>query len=184
MRTLVRKFWSDTQGAMTVEFVIWVPLLMAWFVVSATAYSAFDNRHAAANAAFTIADISSRQITMDDTVIDDLYSLQANLLPGVSDQRTLRVSSIMYNEPLDMHVLLWSEARGPAPELNQVTVPLGWMPQMADGDTVLLVETSVPYSFISEWIGSETTLWTHVLPVRPRYVGSVVKTDEPSVPGV
>lgn len=181
---MIRHFLKDETGAMTVEFVIWVPLLTAWFVISATAYSAFSARHAASTAAFALADVASRQITMDDALIDDLYTLQANLLPNTSENKTLRVSSIRWDATAERHSVLWSEPRGSLPPLNNGTIPVDRIPAMADGDTVLLIETAVPYVFISDWIGSETAVWRHVLPVRPRYVGTVIKTDEPSATGV
>lgn len=176
LRYPLKTFAADERGAMTVEFIIWLPLILGWFVISATAYNAFSARADAGNAAFALADVMSRQVTVDEDFVDDLSVLHASLLPGRTE-RTLRVSSIVWSEAASRAFVIWSSNRGSVPPLNNGSLDDVRLPLMADGETIILVETGVPHSFLSDWIGSETTVWRHALPVRPRYVGAVANTD-------
>ena len=172
------RFARDEFGSVTVEFVIWVPVLAVWFVVSALFFDAYISRNRAANAAYTITDILSRQTAVDEGFILELYQLQEALLPDAPPGRRLRVSSIEYRADEDAYVVLWSRAYGgpdPLPEGQPVSAEI--LPTMADRDTVILMELEVPYRPFSSWAGIGERFWTFRLVTRPRFVSSVPLTS-------
>lgn len=178
----IRRYLRDSGGAASIELVIWIPLLTFWMIASVSAFGAFNGRNAAANAAFTLSDVMSRQIEVDEAFLAELQTLHANLLPGTGD-RTLRISSIQYLEGTDPVLdpdrwpVLWSRGLGELGPLTEERVPLGLLPQMADTDTVILVETSVPHWFFTDALGARFTVWRHELAVRPRFVAAIAKVD-------
>lgn len=169
-------FVRDETGAMSVEYVIWVPLLMFWLVASVAAFGAFNARNAAANAAYTLADVMSRQAEVDAAFFDDLWALHDGLLPNTSNQKTVRISSIVYDADADTHSVVWSNATVGVTPLVDGRIPTGRLPDMADADSVVLIETAVPYVFFTDWLGQSSTVWRHTLAVRPRFVPAVVLT--------
>ncbi len=171
---LPASFLAEEFGSVTVEFVLWVPVLAAWFVFSALFFDAYMSRNRAANAAYTLADIVSRQTQVDDAFITELYDLQEVLQPEAPAGARLRVSSIRYDQANDRYLVLWSRARGGVtalPEGQPVTSDL--FPQMADQDTIILMELEVPYRPFSDWAGIGDRFWTFRLVTRPRFVSSI-----------
>lgn len=169
-----RRFLGDEGGSVTIEFVLWVPVLLVWFVVSAVFFDAYISRNRAANVAYTMTDILSRQTEVDDAFIVELFNLQEVLLPDAPPGRRFRVSSIRYEAADDRYVVLWSRAYGgpdPLPEGQPVTSDV--LPTMADLDTVILMELEVPYRPFSNWAGIGERFWTFRLVTRPRFVSQV-----------
>jgi len=176
-------FLRDERGSMTIEFMIWIPLLMLWFVGSVVIYDAYRNRDDAAKAAYTISDIVSREIEIAATTpneIDDLFTLQTRMLPYADGETALRISSIKYIAKNDRHCLAWSEARGDVaryPALTQQDVLTdafaARVPQMADQDHILLVEVMVPFVPFATLVGIEVQTWRFDLFTRPRFVSKV-----------
>lgn len=179
--SLLSRFSRDETGAVSLEFVIWAPILLFWLVVSVSAFGAFSARYAAANAAYTVTDVMARQTDVDDAFLDRLQVLHANLLPGTSPQKTLRISSIAWDAANERFHVLWSRGMN-EPPLKSEWIPDTGLPPLSDGESLIVVETIVPYTFFSDWLGmmgAEITAWRHVTAARPRFVAAVAKTDEP-----
>jgi hypothetical protein len=175
-RNLVRRFAAEESGSITVEFVLWLPLL---FVLLAGSYIFFDLYRAsskAVKATYTLGDIVSRQVTVDDAFIDDLLPiLSASMADNLSGQQ-VRVSSIQYDADNEVYTVLWSRAVGGGEVLVDGEIPLEIMPAMADLDTVILTETRVPYAPIGGYlIDIETVTYENVITHRPRFVQAIPK---------
>lgn len=167
----------DERGTITMEFVIWLPILVFWFVVSASFFQAFKSRNDAANVAHTLTDILSRQVEVDDAFFTELYALQGQLLPEAPAGATLRISNIRYDSSEAQYTVLWSRAiGGPEPlPIGPVSSPI--FPEMSGGDTVILVEFTVPYAAFTDWDGVGNRTWSFSLVTRPRFVSSVALTS-------
>lgn len=175
-RMSLEKFGRDQNGSMTVEFVIVVPLLMLWFIGSFVFFQTFRNYTNAEKASFAIADIMSRQSEVDSAYLDNLQPLFEGLRPGPSTGDWLRVSSIAYDED-DGYTVLWSHNVAGGDVLDDATAPVEILPAMADGETVILTETYVPYRPMVDWVGIPALTWANRIITRPRYVSAVAKTD-------
>lgn len=155
-------FLRDERGSMAVEFMIWLPLITFWLVFSTAVFIAWDNRADAAKATFTIADIMSRRVTVDAGFLEQVYNLNQRLITNVDDRgdspirrhNILRISSVMRNSDGDLEVQWSCSMHGPTANtttpsvlqgLVDQTIPTSVIPTMAVLDSVLVVESFVPY---------------------------------------
>jgi len=163
----------DERGTITIEFVIWLPLLMFWFVASVAFYQAYKSRNDASNVAHTLTDILSRQVEVNDAFFTELYALQDQLMPNAPAGATLRVTNVRYDAGNTRYEVLWSRAiGGPLPyPAGEIVSEI--FPQMAGGDTVVLMELSIPYASFTDWDGVGDRTWNFAMVARPRFVSSI-----------
>lgn len=165
-------FWRDERGTLTMEFLLWLPILAFWFVVSVVFYDAYKSRNDAAKAAHTLSDIMSRQVEVSDASLNELFLLEEKLLPRVSSGHKLRISSVRYSA--GAYEVLWSNAMGTGwLPLTTAELDPNFFPQMAEFDTVIVTEVSVPYVPFADWVGIEARSWNFALVTRPRFVSQV-----------
>ncbi len=176
-RNAFQRWAFDEHGSITVEFVIWMPLLAFWFVVSVAFFDAYKSRSDASKAAHTITDLISRQVDVDEAFLDELFALKGKLLPRVPSNSLMRISSIQYDINNDQYQVVWSSVRGSALPLTDIEVPIALLPQMAHLDSIILTELSVPYQPFTSWAGIDVTDWDFAIVSRPRFVTAIVKTD-------
>jgi hypothetical protein len=167
----------DESGTLTIEFLIWLPLLCFWLVASVAFFQAYNSRNDSQNTAHVLSDSMSRQVEVTDGFLDDLYALQARLLPRAPEGTHLRVSSIQYLQIDDQYRVLWSRALGGGEPLPREEVTGAMLPMMADRDTVLLTELDVPFHPFTGWFGLYSRTWTFRLVSRPRFVSAVPLLD-------
>lgn len=168
----------DERGSLTMEFLLWLPILAFWLIVSLAFFQAYTSRNDASNAVHAISDIMSRRTNVTDGYIAELYNLQSRLLPNAPRASELRISSIEYDGEDKVHRVLWSSAIGIEP-FPSTEISVSVLPEMAHGDTVILTELNVPFEPFTNWaqIGSRT--WRFAKVVRPRFVPAVaMRTDE------
>lgn len=176
--TSFKDYLRDDRATMLVEFIISAPFLFFWLVGSFVFFDAYRASNQAEKATFTIGDIISRLTVIDDDYVDELFQLQNSLLPKTRSNGWLRITSIMYDEDDDEYQILWTENRGTnSVPLLQEDLNLDLMPTMADADTVILVETFVPYYPLSRKVGITVDRWENQLTYRPRFVGSLANIN-------
>ncbi len=164
--------WSrDERGAITVEFVIWVPILVMWFVGSIAFFDGYRERGRAAKTSHVISDILSRQVEISDDLVTDLYDMMEVMLPGAPDGKILRVSSVEYR--YGDYQVLWSVVSGSGEPMTTADIPRDAMPAMAERDTVIVTETTVPFQPALDVVGIGSRTWTSFLPTRPRFTNAI-----------
>lgn len=97
-------------------------------------------------------------------------------VPATEQGTSLRISVITWNEDESEYELEWSEIRGAdfvALQASDLTLLEGDLPQMADQDTVILVETSMDYSPVLNVGLGERDINTFTF-TRPRYAPQLV----------
>ncbi|MEX0971385.1 MAG: TadE/TadG family type IV pilus assembly protein [Paracoccaceae bacterium] len=172
--TAFKDYLRDDRATMLVEFVISAPFLFFWLIGSFVFFDAYRASNQAEKATFTIGDIVSRLTVVDDDYVDELFQLQNSLLPKSRNNGWIRITSIIYDEDDDEYQILWTEHRGEGSvPLLQEDLNLELMPTMADADTIVLVETHVPYYPLSRQVGITVESWDNQLTYRPRFVGSL-----------
>lgn len=177
-RPLLRRWLRDERGTLTMEFLLWLPMLAFWLVVSAAFFQAYTARNDASNTAHALSDIVSRQVEVGEGFFADLYALQAQLLPRAPAGVRLRVSSIVYTQEDDAYRVLWSRAVGGGEALPKAVISADFLPAMADHDTVLLTELDVPFLPFTDWAGIGARTWSFDLVARPRFVPAVALLGE------
>lgn len=173
----LRRWKRDERGSITVELVVWMPVLAFWLVGSAVFFDAYKSRSDVAKAAHTLSDIVSRQTEVDNAFLDELYLLEGKLLPRFPEGRQLRLSSVQYIAATDQYLVQWSRPLGGGEVLADEDIPLSILPDMADLDTVILTEVSAPYQPFTNWGNIAVREWSIDLVSRPRFVSAIPKID-------
>ncbi len=178
LKYLLNRFREDDQATMTVEFILILPVLMLWFIGSIVFFDAFDARAAAARTAHNIADIMSRQTdAIDDAYIDDLLLLQSRMLPR-EPAGELTVSALIRNATTGDMEVAWSYSTAGDPVVDADLAALT-LPPMVLGETVLLVDSYVPFIPIADMVGIVAQTWTNRVVISPRYLSFLPNLDRP-----
>ncbi len=182
MKTLfgntLTRFKDDESASLTMEFVLILPLLFTWFLGSIIFFDAYNTKATAQRTANTLADIMSRQTDVDNAFVDSLLTIQNRMLPrlGVG---VVQVTSLQRDMSGDLQLLWTHTTDGTATALLLADIPLASIPILANGESVLIIDTSVPFVPLSDWVGFAATNWTNRVPIAPRYVEPLPNTDFP-----
>ncbi|OIQ33950.1 MAG: hypothetical protein BM559_08685 [Roseobacter sp. MedPE-SWchi] len=140
----LRGFRQNTEGALTVEFMMMAPLLFWAFAAIYTYFDAYRQDTVNLKAAYTISDLISRETSeLTETYIDSIYAM-SQLLIRSDSAASIRISVVRWDEEDDRYYLDWSKERGDAfvewtnATINEVEDNL---PIMPDQERVILVET-------------------------------------------
>ena len=168
MRALLKKFRRNQDGATIIEFALLMPMLLLVFLGSVTAFDLFRNSQNIEKATFTVGDMLSRQTTISAATLTDMLELMRHMV-GTANDGVLRVSSIARVD--GEFVLRWSRSLG----ANVPATPLqtSLLPDIADGDTVLLTESFVPHSAMFAGFGLGDITFAASAAHRPRFVTAI-----------
>lgn len=194
--THIKNFADNTKGSVAVEVAIILPILLWALAAMAIFFDVFRTKSIAEKASFTISDALSREtnaitpdfVTNTRYLFDEIVGLstpveipegEEDLLnsPQLLEQASsMRISVITWNEDESEYELEWSKTRGDnftsyvAADMVDLADSL---PNMADQDTVIVVETHMLYSpTLNVGLGDreiETFVFT-----RPRYAPQLV----------
>lgn len=144
----LRRLARGDQGSVVTETVIIVPLLIRACIALFVQWDACRTENTAVKASYTIADQITREV-MDITpaCITGLQNIFRYL--GDTDlDSTIVVSSVTWSAAARQYDVLYSEARGPGAvrmtDARLQTHP-GELPNLSDGDTVIVVQTTTRY---------------------------------------
>lgn len=141
-------FREETGGTVSIEFVIMAPVLFWAFASMHSWFDAYRQVGVHEKAAFTVADMISRETDpIDNDYIDATRNL-VQFLVRSSDQPSIRVSVIRYVARRDQYRLDWSSRRGDYSRLRSRDVR-NWhdkLPQLVNQERIILVETKMDYT--------------------------------------
>lgn len=172
----LNQFGKDESATATVEFVLFLPLLITWFISSIVFFDAFMERNLAAKASHTILDMLSRkgEAMISAGEVTQYLNLQTALLPQAPSAGSLRVSSIVYIDADTGYEVRWSEAVGASTDvLLTADIPIALLPLMAEGETVILLDTRVPYRPLADWVQITVTGWSNRVAISPRFAAEL-----------
>ncbi|SCZ64407.1 Flp pilus assembly protein TadG [Epibacterium ulvae] len=187
----IKTLRSKDDGNVTVEFVIYAPLLFFIFMMVYTFYDAFRQESINLKAAYTVSDLLSRETReVNDDYIDSMFGI-ANLMVRQNSNLSMRITLVRYDEASDQFYIDWSRQRGNAylertdgntgefTDINEVRERL---PNMPDQERVILVETIAdivpPFN-----IGVGQVDITNFVFSRPRFA-PIVRFEGIEIPGV
>ena len=177
IKSLLSGFRKDESATVTMEFVIIMPVLVFWYIGSIVFYDAFNSRATAQRTAHTISDIISRQNEVSNAFIDKMLTLQNRMIPR-EQVGSIQVSSLKI-DALGNLVVLWSYATDGSPARTAADINPSILPNMKIGESVVLVETKVPFTPIAHWVGLVAQTWKNHIVTQPRYVSILPNTDFP-----
>ena len=169
----ISAFLRDQHGSISIETVILMPLLLFLTIGGLTYWNAFNSNSRTAKVAYAVSDIMSRHEVVDDVDMAYLFDLQNKMLPGDVRERTLRISSICFEN--DNYHVLWSYVASGTdvttpPALTVTDIPIQVMPAMQPQDSVILVELTGSWEPQFSTAGLTGAEWNNALVVRPRFV--------------
>lgn len=176
LKARLRTFRDDERGSMVVEGVLALPMMFWVLITFYVFWDAYRNINVIQKATYSIADvISRRQAAVDEEYLNGLNRVMDYLLdPGQTAD--MRFSSVRFNGIQRQFEVEWSYSPGGTmtPLTSGVANELASrLPIMADGDTVIVVETSVDFkpAFNIAIIGDRTV--EEFIVTRPRLVPRV-----------
>ncbi len=169
---IMRRFGRDENGTIVAEAVIVLPMMLWAYLALFVYWDAFRSVNAAQKAAYTIADVISRD--------PSTTGLPASYIPGLRNTMRylidhdqvvkIRVTSISWSAVDSKFKVEWSRSPDNA-MVPLTTTSLQLMksriPNMADGDTVVLVETEVYYKPAFN-VGLTDEVFKQFIITRPR----------------
>jgi hypothetical protein len=188
----LRRFAGDTQGNVTIETVIWVPLLLSILAAVFTLHDVYRQQALNTKAAYTISDALSRETDpIDGAYIDGMVDLLA-FLTRSSSEYSLRVTLVRFDNPPTANAdgsytyppqssgtyeVDWSEARGEFTALTDTDL-VGMsasLPNMLHNERVIFVETRADYTAPFNILGlNDSDLFYTYGFTRPRFAPKIV----------
>lgn len=167
----LRGFARDTRGMLSVEAAIAAPLLVFFLSLLYVTFDIFRIDATNSKAAYTIGDLLSRETDeVDQAFIDGMKGIFDYITLANSDDTWIRVSVVRYDGDDEEFKLVWSQGNTGIASLTQSTLGVieGAIPDMAEEDTVIVVETYMPY-VIPLHIGLDDFAYKNVVITRPRF---------------
>lgn len=161
----LHKFGRDQRGASVVEFALLAPVLLALLLGTVTLFDLFRNLQSVDKATFTVGDMMSREQSMNRAKLGYMLTLMNQMVPTSSDGG-LRLSSI--SKKSGKFVVNWSEPVGHGVPTTPVDTTK--LPNIAEGDSVLLTESFVPHRSLTDNLGIGPIVFTAQAAHRPRFV--------------
>lgn len=171
-----RKFAKSETGSYAIEGVLILPMVI-WAVMASVVFvDAFRMQTLNLRATYVISDAVSR---MWDPVTNDyfeglwnLHGLQVNY----DHQTEMRMSVIQWSESQQEYVMRWSQTTDATryPYLDQAAVDArqDTIPNLADGDSLVLVETWMDYEPVFS-VGLPDMVFSNYIFVSPRYAPQI-----------
>ena len=191
----VRRLRRDERGIAAVEYALLLPLLFFLLVGGVEAYDIYRYAEGAERTTYTIADLASRQNVAGDTMMADLHGTHRALLGGDAIEVRTRISSIEMRqrkrnrgrgrgsnkkaETVPFVTWTWDSQKDGLAQENkwgdrQSVIDLTDMPAVAQGDSILLIETLSTKNNFSSRLDDRYGGYINEAWVRPRYVATMV----------
>lgn len=157
IKARLRRFAGETDGVVTTEVAIMIPILFVLFAACWVYFDVFRQQGINQKANYAIGDMISRETEiLDDTYIDSSYNLFGVLTrtPVIADEVTglhpsdLRITVVSYKQAGNKYSVEWSAARGDVETLRtqDLTNYTERLPTMMDASQIVLVETWEDYN--------------------------------------
>lgn len=170
-----RAFIADRSAVSAIEFCLIAPVLVSLFLGSVTLFLSYSDSVTAEKASFTVADILSRKTTVNTSDLQIVDALFQAMLPPSHGATALRISSVKKaNGTLDV---AWSWPRSPMVALKKSDLPTLGLPLLAEGDSLIVLETTVAYAPLMASLGVEGGQYRNMVANRPRFTAAILKTD-------
>ena len=183
LRLRAIRFTEDSRGAMPIEGLMAFTFLVWWYMASFQFFDALRQKNVNLKAAYTVADLMSRETGPDPTdptkvAIDDEYIKGLNRVFAYltfSPRPTwIRVSSIYWDAVQEKYRVEWSYATGGHPAQSDLTLQASKnrIPNMSIGDSAIVMETNMAYVPIFD-VGLAARWYDTMIVTRPRFAACI-----------
>lgn len=163
-----RKLRADQTASSIVEFALLMPVLLLLLLGSVTLFDLFRTWQSVEKATFTIGDMMSRQMVMSQAELESMIVLMRKIVPSAAEGG-LRVSSISRSG--ERLIVNWTRPVGK--NVPNTNLPADILPDIADGDSVLLTESFVPHNAFADIVGIGAFTFNARAAHRPRFVSAI-----------
>ena len=176
----LKRFYKDDTGSLAVETVIMLPVLFWAYLTMFTIFDVYRQHAINTKAAYTIGDLVSRETTpLDSSYITGVREMLAYLTSNQTEDVSVRITSVRYDESSTNYTRDWSEQRGWNSPLtvDQVIALKDNLPIMPDNERVVIVETFVKYEPPFQ-VGLDAREIQNFVFTRPRYAPQVLWSND------
>jgi Flp pilus assembly protein TadG len=177
----LRRFGRDEAGTLVAESVLVLPFMLWSYLALFVYWDSYRSVNTVQKAAYTISDMISREmVPVTENYINGMDTILEYLIDADQDAK-LRVSSIRWSELNNRYEVMWSRSPGNAMiRLTTATVAgiASKLPNLADGDYVVLVEVDVNYHAAFN-VGINDQSLKQFIVTRPRFVMPVCLVGAP-----
>jgi hypothetical protein len=177
LHRLLRRFAKGEEGYMVVEATLMLPFLFWGYLALYSYWDAYRVMTDVQKAAYTLSDLVTRQqVSVNANFVNGMRLTMDSML-GVGLETELRVTSVTWSQARNRNEVLWSNTSGTTnPVLTTAAlIPLrSKIPEMADGDTAVIVETWVDYEPAMTLGGVGNMTFEEFIVTRPRFAPSIV----------
>ena len=118
-----------------------------------------------------VADVISRQTSIDATFVSNIYGVFTNLQQNSTAPSALRISSI--KKTAGVYKLDWKKESGTVSLLKAQVLDSSTLPQITDGDSIIYVEGATTYTMLSNILGFGQMTFAERAFTRPRFISAV-----------
>ncbi len=178
LKNRLRRFLDDSQGYITLEAMIVMPVLLWLFGAGWVYFDVMRQQSVNQKANYVIGDMISRETDpVDDEYINNAMNLLYMLNKSQDTESDLRVTVIRYDADQNRWNVVWSEARGDYAALNgNMSDYSDRLPVAANQDQLIVVETWDDYNPIFS-VGLNAFEITTYSFTRPRFAPQILFTN-------
>ena len=182
VKQVFRKFRANEKGAVAIELIFIMPFMILWIVGSIAFFDAFKTYLTSNKATYTVIDLVSRLGGAPNTVTDQQIELMGQVFDNIVDadgaQPQVIISSIIKDGEGGYDVA-WSVGTNGAIKLKAEDIPEEYIPIFPDDDSILLIQSHVPFLARKVWGGLTNRTFSNTLAVTPRYTNKILNSDQP-----
>lgn len=171
MTGIFTRFRADRAGTSGIEFAIIAPVMLLLFIGGITLFDIIRSYQRMIGANSVVADILSRQTSVNSAFIDKMEVFFVNLQMNKAADKALRVSSLTRSK--GKFVVAWTQARGNAKLLPQEILDTSKLPDVEDGDSLLYIESAISYEPMHGILGFSGVEYFEGSAIRPRFIAAV-----------
>ncbi|QRM42960.1 hypothetical protein [Rhizobium sp. BG4] len=171
MIRILKEFLKSRSGASAIEFSFVAPVMIFFFIASVAVFDMFRTYQNIVEANGVVADVISRQTSIDATFVSNIYGVFTNLQQNSTAPSALRISSI--KKTGGIYKLDWKKESGTVSLLKAQVLDSSTLPQITDGDSVIYVEGATTYTMLSSILGFGQMTFAERAFTRPRFISAV-----------
>ena len=171
---VLRNVRDDRRGLAAIEFAIVAPVAVLMILGSATYFASGREDSRGKRATYTAADMIARQTGVTDPFLANVKALAEHVATADARAIGFRVTSVTRVDK--DFVVDWSYATTPYAKLTTIGSLGASPPDIASGQSVIVVETSTPYTPLFGMFGTAVKRHNNISFARPRTVSRISKT--------
>jgi Flp pilus assembly pilin Flp len=179
LSAVLKRFWRDEKGVLVAELALVLPVFVWSIIGMYTYWDAFKSLNISQKAAYTVSDLIAREKQPVTTAyLDGMHDVMKYLV-GDDLPVTMRITSITFSGVRDRFEVIWSRSPHSGTAALTTTTLQAYkdkIPEMSDGDSVVLVETWAQFTpAFQNYVGAKE--FSDFIITRPRFVPKICLKD-------